>query len=114
MTSALIESVEAGNISSETYYFGRCASDTLLNLFAMKIAGVFIVSTCTIGLRTAIIPRWIAFIGYACALLLLLVITNWRWITLIFPIWMLLVSTHILLAEFRSRNARAPCMEHQR
>jgi hypothetical protein len=102
---ALIESVATGNIDSEIYYFGRHITDALLNLFAMKMAGVFMFSTCTIGLRTAIFPRWLAILGYACALLLLVVIANWRWITLVFPIWMLLVSAQILLAEFRSRNA---------
>ncbi len=102
---ALIESVAAGNIDSETYYFGRRVGDALVNLFAMKMAGVFMISACTIGLRTAIFPRWVAFSGYACALVLLVVIANWRWITLVFPIWMLLVSAQILLAEFASRDA---------
>src|SRR5207248_4556212 len=37
MTAALIESVVFGSIHSETYYFGRCVSDALLNLFAMKM-----------------------------------------------------------------------------
>lgn len=106
---ALIESVATGNIDSETYYFGRRITDALINVFAMKMAAVFMFSTCTIGLRTAIFPRWVAFVGYACALLLLVVIANWRWITLVFPMWMLLVSTNILLAEFldRTESARA-------
>jgi hypothetical protein len=102
---ALIESVAASNIDSATYYFGRHISDALINLFAMKMAAVFMVSACTIGLRTAIFPRWVAFSGYACALVLLVVIANWRWITLVFPIWMLLISVQILLAEFQSRHA---------
>jgi uncharacterized membrane protein len=102
---ALIESLAVGNIDSQTYYFGRRVSDALVNLFAMKMAGVFMFSTCTIGLRTGIFPRLVAFLGYACALVLLVVIANWRWITLVFPIWMLLVSGQILLAEFRSRHA---------
>jgi uncharacterized membrane protein len=104
---ALIESVAAGNIDSETYYFGRRVGDALVNLFAMKMAGVFMISACTIGLRTAIFPRWVAFSGYACALVLLVVIANWRWITLVFPIWMLLISAHILLTEFQSRQVKA-------
>ncbi|MGD0291341.1 MAG: hypothetical protein ABSC63_17040 [Candidatus Binataceae bacterium] len=104
---ALIESVAAGNIDSETYYFGRRVSDALVNLFAMKMAGVFMISACTIGLRTAIFPRWVAFSGYACALVLLVVIANWRWITLVFPIWMLLISAQILLTEFQSRHVKA-------
>lgn len=102
---ALIEPVAASNIDSSTYYFGRRITDALINLFAMKMAAVFMISACTIGLRTAIFSRWVAFLGYACALVLLVVIANWRWITLVFPTWMLVVSMQILLAEFRSRLA---------
>lgn len=69
-------------------------------------------STCTIGLRTAIFPRWVAFLGFACALVLLVVIANWKWITLIFPIWMLVVSAQILSVEFRSRNDGTAGGEH--
>jgi CBS domain containing-hemolysin-like protein len=105
---ALIESVAAGNIDSATYYFGRHITGALVNLFAMKMAAVFMISTCTIGLRTAIFPRWLAFSGYACALMLLVVIANWRWITLVFPIWMLLASAQILLREFGSRDVGEP------
>jgi hypothetical protein len=61
----------------------------------MKMAGVLI-SACTIGLRTAVFPRWVAFSGYACALVLLVVIANWRWITLVSPLWMLLISVQIV------------------
>jgi len=107
VSGALIEAVAAGNFhspDSETYYLARRTIDALLNLFAMKMAGVFTISTCTIGLRTAILPRWLAFIGYACALVLLVVIANWRWIALVFPLWMLLVSMQMLVAEFRSRH----------
>jgi len=104
VTRALIDSIAAGNSAGELYFFGRSLSDTLLNLFAMKMAAVFIFSTCTIGLRTAIIPGWIAYAGYACGLVLLVVIANWKWITLVFPVWMLLLSMQILLAEFRSHH----------
>lgn len=105
MSGALIEALAAGNIhspDSDIYYLGRRTADALLNLFAMWMAGVFMFSTCTIGLRSALVPRWVAFIGYACALVLLVVIANWKWIALIFPLWMLLVSMRILLTEFRS------------
>jgi hypothetical protein len=115
VSGALIEVAAAGNLRSPdiaTLYFGRRATDALLNVFAMKMAGVFMISTCTIGLRSAIFPRWIAFVGYACALVLLLVIANWKWIELIFPLWMLLVSVQILLAEFRSRVARTAGAGH--
>ena len=102
---ALIESSANGNLGNDTYYFGHRIGAALFNIFAMKMAGVFIASTCTIGLRTLIIPRWIVLIGYAATVVLLLVIGNWKWIVLVFPLWMLLVSSYILLAELRSRPA---------
>jgi hypothetical protein len=111
ISSALVEAVIAGNIQSvdsEAYYLVRYTGDTLLNLFAMKMAGVFMISTCTIGLGSAILSRWVAFIGYGCALVLLVVLANWRWIALLFPAWMLLVSMEFLWTEVRSRHdARA-------
>jgi hypothetical protein len=102
VSSAIVASLGAASIDSDSFYLGRCISDALLNLFAMKMAGVFMFSTCTIGLRTAIFPRWVVFTGFGSAFLLLLIIANWKWITFIFPIWMLLLSTQIFLAEFRS------------
>jgi hypothetical protein len=113
VTGALIESLAGSNIDSATYYFGRHITDALINLFAMKMAGVFMISASTIGLRTAIFPRWVAFSGYACAFVLLAVIANWRWITLVFPIWMLLVSVQILLAEFASRSTKGAAVGYR-
>jgi hypothetical protein len=45
----------------------------------------------------------VAFVGYSCGLVLLVVITNWKWIALLFPIWVLLVSVVILAADFGGR-----------
>ncbi len=108
LSAALIEVAAAGNLrspDSATLYFGRRAGDALLNVFGMKMSGVFMISTCTIGLRSAIFSRWIAYAGYACALMLLLVIGNWKWIELVFPLWMLSVSMQILFMQFGSRFA---------
>ena len=102
-SGALVESADSGRfqvLNNETYYLIRQLGSSFSNVFAIKMAGVFIFSTSTIVLRTSILPRWVAFSGYACALALLLVITNWPWIALLFPLWMLVLSTCILLAEF--------------
>ena len=107
LTGGLSDAVDAGHVqlpNSETYYFGIQTSNVLLNVFAIKMAAVFMFSTCTIGLRTAILPRWVAFVGYACGLVLLVVITNWEWIALLFPLWVLLVSTVTLTAEVGRRR----------
>jgi hypothetical protein len=73
----------------------------MMNVFGVKMAGVFMFSTCTIALRTAILPRWIVLVGYGFAVVLLLVITRWPWIALLFPLWILLASTSILVEDFR-------------
>jgi hypothetical protein len=109
-SAALVQAMADGHpnlLNSDAYYVARQLIGAFMNVFAIKMAGVFIVSTSTIVLRTGILPRWVAFSGYACAVVLLLVITNWPWIALLFPLWMLVLSTRILLEEFRpaARNS---------
>jgi hypothetical protein len=102
-SAVLVESMASGHISSvnsDVYYLLRQLAGASLNVFAIKMAGVFIMSTSTIVLRTGILPRWSAFSGFVLAAVLLLIITTWPWIALIFPLWMLLISTCILMADF--------------
>jgi hypothetical protein len=111
LSGAVVEAIISGrlqDLNSDTYYLVRKLVGSFLNVFAIKMAGVFIISTSTIVLRTSILPKWVAFSGYACALVLLLVITSWPWIALLFPLWMLLLSACILLAEFRPNSHGAP------
>jgi hypothetical protein len=42
-----------------------------MNLYAVKMAAVFMISTSTLAIRTAFAPRWIGFLGFGCALVLL-------------------------------------------
>jgi hypothetical protein len=86
---------------SESYAIGRAMAHTLVNSFAMKMAAIFMFVTSTIGLRTAVLARWVTLVGFGLGLVLLLVITNFAWIALVFPFWVLLVSTYILAADFR-------------
>jgi hypothetical protein len=78
------------------YALGRAQIFQTMNVYGIKMAGVFMFSTSTILLRTSIVPRWIAFLGYALGALLLLSIGVVRWIPLVFPIWVLLISVAIL------------------
>ena len=86
---------------SETFAFGRKICYALMNTYAIKMAAVFIFVTSSIGIRTAFLPRWLAFVGFAVGVVLLLTITDFAWIALLFPSWVLLVSVHILIAEAR-------------
>jgi len=102
-TAALVGVTENGRVhllNSETYYLTRQLVSAFVNVFGIKMAGVFIMSTSTIVLRTAILPRWVAFSGFACAAVLLVAITTWPWIALLFPFWMFVIRLRILLSEF--------------
>ncbi|MCE9533013.1 MAG: hypothetical protein K8T89_18095 [Planctomycetes bacterium] len=93
---------------SEAYTVARSIAYSLMNIFAVKMSAVFIIVTSSIGLRTAIVPRWIIFLGYAMALVMLLAITDFAWIALVFPIWVLLLSIYILLADMRQGRHSDP------
>ena len=73
-----------------------------MNVYTMKMAGVFMISTCTLSLRTGIFPRWMVYLGIVLAVFLLLSSSFFSWSPLVFPLWVLLISVYILLANLRS------------
>jgi hypothetical protein len=100
VAGALLDRPDLAAGNYELYYFARRVSYTFLNVFGIRMAGVFIFSTCTIALRTAILPRSIALSGFVCGVLLLTVISSWLWIALLFPAWIGLVSGYVLVREW--------------
>jgi hypothetical protein len=92
-------------MESGTYTFGRTVVYQIINIYAVKMAGVFMISTCMLSIRTGIFPRWMAFLGYALALLLLLSTGYLKWALLVFPLWVLLISVYILLANLKPKPA---------
>jgi hypothetical protein len=84
---------------SGIYTYSRTVIYEIMNVYTMKMAGVFMISTCTLSLRTRIFPRWMAFLGFVLALFLLFSIGFFAWASLVFPLWVLLISVHILLAN---------------
>lgn len=66
------------------------------------MGGVFVISTSTISLRTRIVPRWMAFLGFALALTLLLSVGTINGILLVFPLWVLAISVYILIDNLRA------------
>jgi len=109
LSGSLLEAVinDGGSLlNDEGYRLARRLAGAFLNVFAIKMAGVFTMSASTIVFRTAILPRWVAFSGFACAVVLLLIITSWPWIALLFPLWILLVSARILVGDSSSNRDR--------
>jgi hypothetical protein len=96
------EAVPGTVMDSGTYHFARALGYQLANVYALRMAGVFMMSTCTIAIRIGTFPRWMAFLGYGLALFLLLSIGRFGWAPLVFPVWTLVISVYVLFANFRA------------
>ncbi|HEY4051377.1 MAG TPA: hypothetical protein VGM27_31325 [Acidobacteriaceae bacterium] len=88
-------------VESGAYAAGRAQIHQISNIYGIKMAGVFMISTSTVALRTRIVPRWMIYVGYALALFLLLTIGTIEWTPIVFPLWVLLMSVCILMEKFR-------------
>ena len=60
--------------------------------YAVRMAAVFMISAATIWLRTRLMPRWLALLSYLVALAILIASDLSMWVTMAFPIWVLVVS----------------------
>jgi hypothetical protein len=87
----------AGLLESATFAFARAVTYEIMNLYAVKMAAVFMISTSTLAIRIGFIARWIALLGYAFALFLLLSGRYIEWILMLFPLRVLLISLYILI-----------------
>jgi hypothetical protein len=63
---------------------------SLLLIFAMRMAAMFVLTTTNLGRISRILPRWFIGIGFAVAVALLLTASLSSWLVLVFPAWILL------------------------
>ena len=87
--------------------FGRAIMYTITNVYAIRMAGVFMISLGTIWIQTRAVPRPFVFITYALALLLLVTISFSLWMIMIFPVWVFVISVYILRESWRGKEAEA-------
>jgi hypothetical protein len=84
-------------INSPTFRIARATAYNVLNIYTIKMAGVFMISTSTVAVYTSFAPRWIAMLGYVLSVLLLLGSYYVSWSFLIFPLWVFVISICILM-----------------
>ncbi|MEE4237874.1 MAG: hypothetical protein V2I51_14235 [Anderseniella sp.] len=96
--------IPAQLVDSGIYTFGRAIMWQISNIYAIRMAGVFMISLGTIWVRTHTKPRWLVFLTYGLALVLLVSISYSLWVTLIFPGWVLIISVYILALNLRSEG----------
>jgi len=92
--------------ASGTLALDRNLATSLLNVYSMRMAAVFTLTTVTIARRTQIVSRWLIVAGLACAVVLMVGIGITPWVELLFPLWILALSLDILSARFRTSSAQ--------
>ena len=81
---------------SAAFHFGRGLAYGMINIYLVKTAAVFIITTSTIAIYTHLTPRWLAIGGYFIACVLLVGSHYFDWGILVFPLWVFLVGLSIL------------------
>jgi hypothetical protein len=106
-STSLLEMLAGRTPNIDIWAYGRSSTQVLISVYAMRMAAVFTLSVSTLGLRTSAIPRWVSFLGYAVALVLLVAAGEYKWTQLVFPAWVLLLSVVILVTRPASRDTVA-------
>lgn len=91
--------------TADLYELGWAFSRNLMYVYAIKMAGVFMISTSSLFLRTGVTPRWMPLLGIGLAAIMIFrlrQIDRVGWIFLFFPLWILLISTYILISHYRN------------
>lgn len=98
---ATFEARQAGSFPPELWQWNHHFAIILLVSYSARMAAVFTISTTTIGRGLGIFPRWLTWLGYLGALVLLTGPGSALWVELAFPAWVLAVSAYILLINLR-------------
>jgi hypothetical protein len=94
-------------LDSWSYHFARAAIYNIVNIYMTKMTGVFMITTSTMAVYTGFAPRWLAIFGYALALLVLFGSYQITWSFVVFPVWVFITSTYILIDNIRRSSDMA-------
>lgn len=90
--------------NSAILIFGRAMIYKFNNVYAIRMAGMFMIVLGTIWVRTGLMPRLLAIVTYLTALSLIIGVSFYPWSTLFFPIWVFVISAYILVLNYRIKN----------
>jgi hypothetical protein len=91
-------------MNAATFHFARTLTYNIVNIYMIKMAAVFMMSTSTVIIYTDIAPRWVAYLGFILALLLLFGSAYVSWVFVAFPFWVFLISTCLLIEKFHHKD----------
>jgi hypothetical protein len=92
-----------GSSASATLALGRDVTSVLVNIYAIRMAAVFTLTTVAIIRRTKIVSGWLTYAGIVTAVVLLVGTGISVWVELLFPVWILVLSIDVLVAGQHGR-----------
>jgi hypothetical protein len=107
LAGGLLVSYTAGSNAAADYnmfVYGREVMFRVIYVYALRMAGVFMISLGTIWIRTGLMHRGWAFLTYALALLLLIAISRSLLVILVFPGWVFAVSAYFLIRNLQDQT----------
>ncbi|KRE27674.1 hypothetical protein ASG82_14950 [Mycobacterium sp. Soil538] len=96
--------VAGAGTRTEVAAFGQGLLVALTDTYALRMGAVFMMSLATIWLRTRLMPRWLVVVTYLVAVAVLLASDLSPWMTVAFPVWVLLVSLLLLFTPAASTH----------
>jgi hypothetical protein len=94
-------------VQSGVVTFGRAIMYTIMNVYAIRMAAVFMISLGVIWTRTHVMPRSFVFLTLVLAVVLLVSSNLTVWLVLVFPAWVFVISVFILIVSLRGERAEA-------
>lgn len=98
---ATADAVTNEMVDDGVFFFGGSIVYTIMRVYAVRMAGVFMISLGTISMRAGIMPRPLIILTYILALVFLVAVSAARWLMLIFPAWVAVISVYVLLVNYR-------------
>lgn len=86
---------------NDIYILGFAVMNEIINDYALRMVGVYMLSINTLWLRAKIMPRWIIIITYIMALGFLFFAGRLLEARYLFPVWVFLISLYILILNYR-------------
>lgn len=92
--------------NSTVFALMRASVFGIINIYAVKMAAVFMFSTSTVAIYARFAPHWLAYLGYALAAVLLFGGGLFGWGLIVLPVWVFAVSTCLLIDNRRHATER--------
>jgi hypothetical protein len=101
ITAGLL-SLYSGNkpVAADNLMLATRVARFMIGTLGIRMAAVFTLVVTNLGRRTGVVPTWLMAWGFVTAAALLIAPPGIIWIAMLFPVWVLILSLHILFVSF--------------